>query len=383
MADKNINVLEVNKLYYPVTGGIERLVQQIAEGLNERFQMKVLVCQGKGKGIHEKINGVRVTRASSAGVLYSLPISLSFLWKLRKMSKSMDVIHFHVPFPLGDLACLLSGYKGKVVVSWHSDIVRQKKLMWIYKPIMRRFLKRADLIIVATQGHIEGSDYLREYKDKCRIIPYGVEPNIEKLSDKYVEQLRCCEKECIEKKVTRFLFIGRLVYYKGCDILIEAFSKVTNAKLELIGSGPMEEELKARVNELGINENVSFVGNISDAEMVNHIQQCDVLVLPSIIKSEAFGLVQLEAMAFEKAVINTRLPSGVPYVSIDKETGLTVTPGVVEELAEAMQWLVNHESERIEMGIKGRIRVKEHFTTEQMLNEIEKVYRELTVNKEK
>lgn len=375
MKTKKIRVLEVNKLYYPVTGGIERLVQQIAEGLNKRIDLKVLVCRKKGFGYREKVNGVEVVRAGSAGVLFSLPISLSFILKLRKMSKEADIIHFHVPFPLGDLACLLSNYKGKVVVSWHSDIVRQKKMMRLYKPLMDRFLKRADVILVATQGHIDGSDYLFEYRDKCRVVPYGVEPRIEELSDKYLAEEKVGDAKA--DKPVRFLFIGRLVYYKGCDVLVEAFSKVSNAELWLVGTGPLEEDLKQRVRDLGISGKVSFRGVISDDEMVKCIYLCDALVLPSVAKSEAFGLVQLEAMVFEKPVVNTNLPSGVPYVSIDKETGFTVEPKSVEQLTKAMQWLVDHEEDRKIMGKKGRQRVKRYFTTKDMLDNIENIYEEL------
>lgn len=376
MTTNQMKVLEVNKLYYPVTGGIERIVQQIAEGLNKRISIKVLVCQKKGRGITELINGVNVIRSGSVGTLFSLPISLSFIWQLRKMSKSADVIHFHVPFPLGDLACLMANYKGKVVISWHSDIVRQKKMMKLYKPIMKKFLSRADIILVATQGHIEGSDYLSEYREKCRIVPYGLEPHIEELSDRYIEE-KGIKNLNAEDKTTRFLFIGRLVYYKGCDVLVEAFSKVNNAELWLVGTGPLEESLKRKANELGVSKKVVFKGSLADDEMVECISSCDALVLPSIIKSEAFGLVQLEAMVFEKPVINTNLPSGVPYVSIDKETGITVEPESVEQLALAMQWLVDHEHERKIMGQKGRQRVKKNFTTAKMLNNIEEIYKEL------
>ena len=374
MATKKIRVLEVNKLYYPVTGGIERLVQQIAEGLKEKIDLKVLVCKEKGFGSKDLVNGVEVIRAGSAGKILSLPISLSFVLKLRKMSKEADIVHFHVPFPLGDLACLMSNYKGRVVVSWHSDIVRQKKMMKLYKPLMKKFLERADIILVATQGHIDGSDYLPEYSDKCRIVPYGVEPSIEQLADKYIVE---DSKDNIDVKPIKFLFIGRLVYYKGCEILVEAFSRVKNAELCLVGTGPLELSLKQKVIDLGISSKVVFRGASSDDEMVNCIHSCDVLVLPSIVKSEAFGLVQLEAMVFQKPVINTNLPSGVPYVSIDKETGLTVEPGSTNELAVAMQWLVDHDEDRINMGIRGRQRVKEHFTTKNMLDNIEEIYQSL------
>lgn len=374
MSTRKIRVLEVNKLYYPITGGIERLVQQIAEGLKDKIDLKVLVCKEKGFGSRDMINGVEVIRAGSAGKLLSLPISLSFILKLRKMSKESDIVHFHVPFPLGDLGCLISNYKGPVVVSWHSDIVRQKKMMKLYKPLMRKFLERADVILVATQGHIDGSDYLPEFRDKCKIVPYGVEPHIEQLADRNIKNE---SEDYSNTESIKFLFIGRLVYYKGCDILIEAFSKVKNAELCLVGTGPLEQSLKQKVKDLGISSKVDFRGAISDVEMVECIQSCDVLVLPSVVKSEAFGLVQLEAMVFQKPVINTKLQSGVPYVSLDKETGLTVEPGSVEDLAQAMQWLVDHEEDRNDMGKRGRQRVKEHFTTKNMLNNIEEIYQNL------
>ncbi len=366
---QKVKVLQVNKLYYPVTGGIERVVQQIAEGLNEKTDMKVLVCQKKGKTVIENINGVTIQRAGSFGVLFSMPISISLFWQLRKLSRDRDVIHFHMPFPLGDLACLLSGYKGKVVVWWHSDIVRQKRLMKLYQPIMDKFLKRADVIIVATKGHIDGSDYLLKYIGKCIIIPYGVDKEIEEKGDYYLKNSQPTLKANIN-----MLFVGRLVYYKGCNVLIEAFSKVKGAELTIIGSGELEEELKLQAKKARISNKVHFLSNV-DKEKLNHaFKECDVFILPSIMKSEAFGLVQIEAMAYGKPVINTNLPSGVPYVSLDHETGLTVPPNNVQALADAMTWMVEHEEERLEMGRKARIRVKEHYRMDDMLQKVLDVY---------
>lgn len=365
-----LKVLQVNKLYYPHTGGIEKVVQQLAEGLKDRTDMEVLVCQERGRSLIENVNGVTVRRAGSLGVLFSLPISFPFLWKLRKLSRSMDVLHFHTPFPLGDLGCLLSGFKGKVVVWWHSDVVRQKKLMKFYRPIMEKFLKRADVIIVATQGHIDGSDYLPQYRDKCVIIPYGVDQVIEKKADEYIINQ---SKEKKKDKIN-LLFVGRLVYYKGCEVLLEAFRSVTGAELTIVGTGDLEETLKRQAKADGIDDRVHFLGAVDDEQLDRAFADCDVLILPSVLKSEAFGLVQIEAMAYGKPVINTQLPSGVPYVSIDGETGLTVPPSDAEALAKAMQWMVDHEEERLQMGRKARERVKECYRTEQMLNQVFQVY---------
>ena len=184
----------------------------------------------------------------------------------------------------------------------------------------------------------------------------------------------------IEKKgiaAVRFLFVGRFAYYKGCDVLLEAFSQVENAELYLVGSGTIEDELRAKTKEYHLENRVHFLGKISEEELCRQYASCDVFVLPSVVRSEAFGLVQIEAMAFGKPVINTNLPSGVPYVSIDGKTGLTVEPGNAGALAEAMQWMVNHEEERIRMGTAARERMKKEYRLETMRDRILKVYKEL------
>lgn len=364
-------ILQINKLYYPYVGGIERVVQQIAEGLADKTKMKVLVSSVEKRLVEEKINGVQVIRVPSIAMLGNLPISLGLTRKLRSIMKDIDVIHLHMPYPFGDLACLLSGYKGKIVVWWHSDVVRQKKMMLLYKPIMNMMLKRADVIIVATKGHIEGSEYLKSYQDKCMIIPYGVEQKIEQEADRYIIEKK---ETIIKNSKVQFLFIGRLVYYKGCKVLLEAFKDVKHAELTMVGSGNMEEELKELAKSYDIDGRVRFCGEASEEELYKHLEECDVLVLPSIARSEAFGLVQIEAMAFGKPVINTNLPSGVPYVSLDKITGLTVPPEDVQALAKAMQWLVDHDEERVAMGIRARKRMKEEYRLETMLERVLKVY---------
>lgn len=379
--DNKIRVLQVNKLYYPVTGGIERVVQQLAEGLSDDTNTKVLVCCKRGRTTVEQIAGIEVTRASSMGMLSSLPLSVSFLWKFRRMAKDRDIIHIHMPFPLGDLACFLSGYKGTVILWWHSDIVRQKKMMKLYRPLMEWLLRRADCIIVATQGHIDGSKYLKPYQDKCRIIPYGVDPKIEKEADHWYEEDMLLKRPGEKSAVVRYLFVGRLVYYKGCRTMIEAFvqaAKVNSCiRLDIVGTGPLEPELKKLTEELGLTDRIHFHDEVSDDELIGFFKECDVFVLPSLQRSEAFGLVQIEAMAFGKPVINTKLPSGVPYVSLDQITGLTVPPENVFELAQAMQYLAEHPDERKEMGVRARQRMKEMYRIDTMLEHVNRLYEEL------
>lgn len=388
MKKKKIRILQVNKLYYPFTGGIEQVVRQIAEGLSDCTDMRVLVCSECGKTKDEMIHHVRICRAASIGMIGNLPIPVNLVSQLKAFAKEADIIQFHMPFPFGDLAGLLSGYHGKIVIWWHSDVVRQKKMMFFYKPIMDKFLKRADKIIVATEGHIEGSIYLQPYRNKCVVIPFGVKKELEHRADQYwaeyIKKERSKEEKYLLEQETglSFLFVGRLVYYKGCDVLLEAFADLLREselphRLIMVGSGPMEKELRELAIRKGLLDSVEFTGTISGERLYQKFETCDVFVLPSVARSEAFGLVQIEAMAFGKPVINTRLDSGVPYVSLDKVTGLTIPPGDKKALKEAMYYMEKHPEERKKMGKMGRQRMKQEYREKTMLERLQKLYEEL------
>lgn len=369
-----MKVLQVNKLYSPHIGGIETVIQNISEGLKDRYDVNVLVCQPKGKTADEVINGVNVRRSGSIGTYFSMPVSFSFLSDFRKMSKDADVVHVHLPFPLGDLACLLSGYKGKVVISWHSDIVKQKKLMTLYRPVMEAFLKRADCIFVATEGHIRGSACLKPYSSKCRIVPYGLDTKLYEDAEKYpflTDRLNNSDSR-------KLLFTGRLVYYKGIDVLIRAMKYTTDCELFIAGEGVLHDELLQEVRSSGIENRVHFMGRLSDSDLRAAFSDCDIFILPSVENSEAFGIVQMEAMVYGKPVINTSLPTGVPYVSPDKVSGLTVPPRDEKALAEAIETLVHNDALREEYGKNAYRLVREKYDSCRVLEKISSIYEELT-----
>ena len=370
-----LRVLEVNKAYYPHIGGIETVIRQYAEELGRTggFDVKVLVCRDdRGDMRREKINGVDVTRCGSLGTYFSCPLSMQFIRKFREMAAKADVVHIHVPFPLADAALLFSGFKGKVVVSWHSDVVKQKKLMRLYKPFMHRLLERADRILVATEGHIIGSEYLPGYWDKCVVVPYGIVPEDYRktVRDGFLE-----EKCCYENSV-KVLFSGRLVYYKGIDVLIEAFRDVKGCELFISGAGELEAELKARVKHSEIEDRVHFLGFLPQKELRRAFADCDIFVLPSVERSEAFGIVQLEAMVYGKPVINTDLPSGVPYVSVHGETGLTVPPSDPDSLAAAINCLASDRKLRETFGRNAAERVAEQFNEKNIIKELYRILSE-------
>ncbi|MBP0963765.1 MAG: glycosyltransferase [Oscillospiraceae bacterium] len=371
---KKLRILQVNKLYHPWIGGIESVAKTTAENLNDDTDMTVLVCQPKGKGVREQVNGVNVVRAGSLGIKFSMPISFSFPFLVRKYSKNTDVIILHEPFPLGDMAVLISGFRGKVILWWHSDIIKQKNLVKLINPIISKILKRADAIFTTSEGYIEGSAYIREYKEKCRIVPYGIDidsypvtPSQPILTDRLTDKGR-----------KKLLFVGRLVYYKGVGVLLDAFKRVSGAELFIVGKGADEEALRAHAEQLG--DRVHFIPPLSDEELKNAFADCDIFVLPSIEKSEAFGIVQLEAMICGKPVINTDLKTSVPLVSIDGETGLTVKAGDSEEMASAINRLIEDNSLRERFGKNAKRRVLEHFDikimTENIKNQCKKIMEE-------
>lgn len=362
---KPLRVLLVNKAYPPHIGGIETLVRRYALCLQTEFhaEVQVLVCQEKGKTVREVVEGIPVLRAGSIGTYFSCPLSCSFLWQFRKMAKQADVVMIHMPFPLADLACLLSGYQGKVVLAWHSDVIKQKTLLRFYRPLLRWLLKRADCILTATQGHIDSSAFLPAVQEKCRVIPYGIDIADYRAAKAYP----ILEKAAIQPDTVKLLFVGRLVYYKGVTVLLEAMQQVTGCELFLIGSGKLQEELQQNAVQM---ENVHFLGSLSDADLRAALQECDMLVLPSVANSEAFGLVQLEAMVYGKPVINTALPTGVPYVSLDGKTGLTVPPNDAAALANAIQTLVSNAALREQYGKAAKQRVETVFAEETVMQQV-------------
>lgn len=385
MEKRKLKVLQLGKQYYPHIGGIEVTMQQIAEGIQGEVDSYVLASQEKGAAHQEVVNGVPVYYAKSLGIVASLPISFDLVRYLRKHANEYDVIHLHMPFPLGDLACLLSGYKGKLVLYWHSDIIRQKKALLFYKPLMHWTLKRADAIAIATQGNIDGSPYVKPYEKKCVLIPFGLRKSLEQKSREYWDRQTKESRELTRNKTLKLLFVGRLVYYKGCDILMDAMeyiqknapSELENLQLTFVGTGVLEEDLKKRTEEHGLTTQIHFAGKVSDEDLEKNLENCDVLVFPSTENSEAFGLVQIEAMTYGKPVINTSLPTGVPWVSLHGENGLTVSPKDSKALAEAILWMLQNPEKRLEMSQKARIRVQEEFSEKQLIEKILGLYHRL------
>ena len=370
MAQEKRNRLVITgKAYDPHIGGIETVMQQTAEAMRLRARVRVVTCRDRiGLTSRECIHKVRVTRCGVFGVFASCPVSLSYFGAFRQQVLCSDVVELHLPFPLADLALLLSGYKGRVVVAWHSDIVRQKLMLKFYQPLMHWLLRRADCILVATQAHIDSSPHLQQYREKCVIVPYGIDA----AAYDSVPRMPALTSHLHDKTAKKILFAGRLVYYKGADVLLEAFAKVKgNAELFFAGTGVLETELKARAEALGISHRVHFLGRRMTPELRMMFADCDLFVLPSVANSEAFGIVQLEAMVYGKPVINTALPTGGPLVSVHGETGLTVPPGDAGALSESMDTLIADDALRMQYGAAARARVLAQFSLDKVMEQTE------------
>lgn len=280
-----------------------------------------------------------------------------------------DLVHIHWPNPTALLAYLASGHRGRLVFTYHSDVVRQKVLTHIFDPILRRGLDRADAIIASSANYIDSSEVLWPHREKCRVIPFGIDiKRFERPDELEVVRLR---KQFGSRMI---LSVGRLVYYKGFDFLIDAMKSV-NAHLVLVGNGPMEGGLRARIRARGLEDRVTLLTKVND--VVPFYDAAELFVLPSIARSEAFGIVQLEAMACGKPVVNTQLDSGVPFVSIDGVTGITVPPANSKELARAINSLLDDSERRERYGNAAYRRVREEFSLAGMAEQTLALYHEV------
>ncbi len=366
-----LRILQLGKFYKPYRGGMETVLSFLCEELKKDYEIEVLVANHNRTTQIEIVDGVPVTRVSSYGQRFSTSLCPQFPGELKK--RKADIVHLHFPNPLAEVSYLLSRHKAPLVISYHSDVLRPKRLYNLYLPILRRLLRRADKIIVASPSLLSGSARLRDFQHKCAVIPYGIQ-----LSDyEPLPAIRVRAERLKEEHGDRLvLFVGRLVYYKGVETLLEAMTKI-EGRLLLIGNGPLAAPMRRKCAELKLESKVHFLGEVSQEELISAYHACRVFVLPSTDKVEAFGMVQLEAMACGKPVVSTRLPTGVPWVNQDGITGRVVPPRDSTALASAVNELLDNASLADQMGRRGRERVEKFFSKEVMALEYAKVYQAL------
>jgi rhamnosyl/mannosyltransferase len=374
----------VNKYYSPPhLGGVETVVRTLSEGLVEHAgaQVRALVCNEGRERVEETIGGVRVVRLPRQLAVSSAPVAAGMPGALRAESRGApspgcappDVLNLHAPYPWGELSFLWARPDVPSVVLYHSDIVRQRRLLAAYGPFLERVLDSVDLIVTSSPQMVRHSPYLAPRSEKCRVVPFGL-PAAKLTAAPGVEE-RAAELRAAHAGRPLVLFVGRLVYYKGADVLMRAVAQV-DADLVLVGRGPLEGELRALAAALGIAGRTAFLPPLDDAELAAWYRAADVFCLPSVARSEAFGLVQIEAHAAGTPVVSTDLPTGVPYANPDGLTGLTVPPGDAAALAAALGRLLGDDELRARLGGEAQARARREFTVPRMVARTLDVYAE-------
>lgn len=375
-----MRVTMVNKYYYPPhLGGVETVVRYLSEGLvaHEGASVTAVVSNEAKTRAEDTIAGVDVVRLPRQFALSSAPIALGMAGELTHQVRSdtpPDVVNLHFPYPWGELSWLQAHPDVPTVLSYHSDIVRQKRMLAAYKPFLDRVLDRVDVITTSSPNLRDNSPFLSTRVDKVRIVDYGL--HVEDIANPPASVIARAEQIRAEHAGRRIvLFVGRLVYYKGADVLVRAMADV-DADLVILGTGPLESELREIAMANGVTGRISFLPPQDDDELSAHYRAADVFCLPSVANSEAFGLVQIEAHAAGTPAVSTNLPTSVPYANLHEVTGLTVAVGDVPDLAAALNRLLSDDVLRERLGAQARERALTQFTIPRMVTSMLEVYRE-------
>ena len=369
-----MRVVHLGKFYPPVPGGMERVLQGLCEG--ERaigVDSRALVVSTTTATVSETINGVPVERTASLLSVGSVWLSPMFAFRLARVD--CDVLVLHEPNPMVLLAYAIVRPRQRLVIWYHSEVVRPRwRYRAFYHPFLSVALRRASRIIVSSPALKEHAAALVGYHDRTVVVPFGLPtPTLDPSADPSVSAVRARWSGPI------VLFVGRLVPYKGVDVLLRAMRE-TRAAAVIVGDGPLRGTLEERSSILGISDRVFFLGALSEETLARWYQHCDLLVLPSTTRAEAFGLVQLEAMARAKPVVSTRIESGVPWVNQDGTTGLTVPPNDPDALRDAIVQILETPEIRDRLGRGGRERFLRHFSRDRMVAATTSVYEQVVAD---
>ena len=369
-----MKVLHFYKTYMPDSiGGIEQVINQIARGTARLGITNTVLTISSSKG-HSKIeiDGHLVHRCKAIFEIASTPFSISVFREFRQLAKEADIIHYHFPYPFADILHLISGVDKPTLVSYHSDIIKQKSLLKLYRPLMNCFLNSVDHIVAASPNYLESSGVLSDLnrEHKVSVIPYGLDKNNYPNPSK--QKLSYWRGRFGPRF---FLFVGVLRYYKGLHILVEA-AKETDYPIVILGAGPIEKELKVQAEKLGVN-NVHFIGYQSDDDKVALLTLCYAVVFPSHLRSEAFGISLLEGAMYGKPLISSEIGTGTTFININKETGVVVPPSDPVALRGALDYLWDNQEVAKAMGERAEQRYWDLFTADKMSESYAHLYQKL------
>jgi rhamnosyl/mannosyltransferase len=376
-----MNITHIYKDYYPVLGGMENHIRQLAQAQAALgHQVTVLVTSTTGHTQRETLDGVRVIKAARQVNVQSAPLSVAFPFLVRQETANCDIVHLHSPYPPGETCNLWFGRARRTVVTWHSDIVRQKTLLRIYAPVLRQVLLRADCIIPTSDAYAHSSPWLRDHLDKCVTVPLGVDATRFNATPSNLARAQQIRDELLmhwpspKTPPLVLLSVGRLRYYKGLDDLIRAMPMLPDALAVIAGRGPMESAWKALAAELGVTNRVYFAGDVSDADLPSYYRAADLYVLPANERAEAFGIAILEAMASGLPVVCTDVGTATSWINQHGLTGLVVPAKRPAALASAIEQLQIDPDQRQRMSIAARQRIEDEFTLDKMIQRVMAVY---------
>ena len=353
-------------------GGLERYVFELARGLQREVHYTNIVAM-RGGAPDLQVVGETVYARPWANVA-DTPVCPTMPWHAltRHRRAPFDLVHLQFPAdPMAHLSMALLPRSVKRVISWHSDIIRQQRLLALYRPFLDRLVRSADAIIAATPAHISSSEQLPAVRDRdvFHVVPYGFDLSRFRERPALADELRLrCGGSFL------VFALGRHVYYKGFEFLIRALAGMPEAVLVLGGQGPLTQDLARIAREAGVAGRVHFVGRIPEADLPAYYHACDVFCLPSVEPAEGFGIVQIEAMASGKAVVCCELNNGVTWVNQDGVTGLVVPPADPAALAAALARLMREPALRARLGEQGRARAFSVFTLDAMARGTLSVY---------
>ena len=367
-----MKILHIGKFYPPYFGGIEKVSFDLVEGINDSENTVDVLCSNHEKnGHHFSDETYQIYRVKTIGILAATPISIGFASLLKRIQNEYDIIHVHLPNPLANLAVFLTRPKCKIILHWHSDIVKQKILLKLYSPLQNWLLKRADKIVATSPNYINGSKYLQKFIAKTNFIPLGIDVSELKVQSSVVARIH---EEYEGKKIV--FSLGRLIYYKGFEYLIEAAKLLDSETVILIGGvGKLQVQLQQLIIVNKLQDRVKLLGKIPFKELGAYYKACDLYCMPSIEKSEAFGVVQIEAMAFGKPIVSTNiLGSGVPWVNKDGYSGKVVEPKNSKELASAIKFVLSDKEQYAMYSRNSLKRYNEYFTKVKMVERFKEFY---------
>jgi glycosyltransferase involved in cell wall biosynthesis len=367
-----MRILHFYKTYYPDSlGGVEQVIRQLCSGTARLGAENAVLTLTRSKNEELiQFEGHPVHRARLSFEVASTGFSFGAIAKLASLAKQYDVIHYHFPWPFMDLAHFIARVKKPTLVTYHSDIVRQKNLLKLYQPLKHRFLASVDHIVATSPNYLASSTVLDRFRDKTQVITYGLDKAIYPTPSPQV--LNQWRQRCGERF---FLFVGVLRYYKGLHILLDA-ARGTDYPIVIVGAGPIEQELKAHALRIGLT-NVMFLGAVSEVDKVALLQLCYAVAFPSHLRSEAFGISLLEGAMYGKPMISSEIGTGTTYINVDGVTGLVVPPSDPDALRAAMRTLWQQPELAREMGERAEARYWELFTAEKMAGNYLHLYRQM------